>query len=216
LGFRQRTVQEVHEGLKPAYPEYYYRTRWRGFGTYLLIILGLTVFTLLYGLVLLVGVGTGWQVFGFCLSLFLLCLLLWGEWHGRKLIRVIPIYDSRVPEVDTFLTGFALARNCTRLDALAQRCSAKPVSAFGFDDPLYGEKLVWHDASEGLRTVEALIATLNTDREAVDDINAVLSDLDRVKNALAAATEKGVRFALLVEVGEGTSGLVWERRKAWF
>jgi hypothetical protein len=216
LGLRYRTVQEVHEGLKPAYPEYYYRNRWRGLGTYLVIILGLTSFTFLYGLVLLVGVGTGWQVFGFCPSLFLLCLFLWGEWRGRKLIRVIPIYDSHVPEADTFLTGFALARNCTRLDALAQRCGAKRVSAFGFNDPLYGETFVWHDASECLRTVETLIASLNTEREAVDDIDAVLSDLDRVKSALAAATEKGVRFALLVEVGEGTSGLVWERRKAWF
>jgi hypothetical protein len=115
--------------------------------------------------VLLVGVGTGWQVFGFCLSLFLLCLLLWGEWHGRKLIRVIPIYDSRVPEADTFLTGFALARNCTRLDALAVMCGVKPVSAFGFDDPLYGEKLLWHEASEGLPTIEALINALPANRE---------------------------------------------------
>jgi hypothetical protein len=44
----------------------------------------------------------------------------------------------------------------------------------------------------------------------------VLDDLERIKAALTAATENGIRFALLVEVGGGTSGLVWERRKAWF
>ncbi|MCL4181171.1 MAG: hypothetical protein KJ072_25930 [Verrucomicrobia bacterium] len=104
--------------------------------------------------------------------LFLLCaaaVVLFG-WYGLLrnikegfVCRIVPYFESRVAtypdsQPDAFSTGVHLARRCRFLDERAVEAGVSPLSSFGFRDDRDWQQLIWHPASAGLRTVEALIA----------------------------------------------------------
>lgn len=116
--------------------------------------------------------------------------------------RIVPYFESRVASYpDTqegpFTTGILLARNCRLLDERAAEAGVRRLSEFGFRDDRDWQRLIWHPASEGLRTVEALIAvTQDTDGE-----KGLRDDLLRLQQYLQKAEAKGIRFCLIVRAG---------------
>lgn len=98
---------------------------------------------------------------------------------------------------------------------MARRRGQKGFSDYGFADRLLDEPHAWFDADEGLGTVGAMLAELVQDPESVDDPHGVMGDLERIQCALAGAARDGTRFSWILELGSGTSAMVWERRQAF-
>jgi hypothetical protein len=162
-----------------------------------------------------IGVGGLLQLLGLGLVSYLLWDISIGYLKDRKTVAIVPVYEKLMPEAGTYLSGHAIARNCLQLDQLAKLQGLKPISAFGFNDPLRGETLVWHDPIDGFQTVAGLIRAVATKRDAVDDPSSVISDLEKIRSALEQARGKGIRFAFLVEIGKTTSARVWRIRQAF-
>jgi hypothetical protein len=128
---------------------------------------------------------------------------------------VCPYFESRGGDIETFGHGRALVRRHRELDALACRLGVAPLSSFGFADDLAGETLVWHDAADGLTTVEALLGALTPTGPGceIPRREPIVADLRRVADALAKAREKGIRFCLMVRSGDGTNAQEWQIRQ---
>jgi hypothetical protein len=135
-----------------------------------------------------------------------------GTWDCWRYVRVIPYFEGKVGGIDTFLGGSGIARSLLFLDELAAEGGVAPLSAFGFHDDLRGETVGWHPPEEGLRTVETLLAAVDTEPGRVSDPEAVRRDLSRIAEALRRAADLRIRFSLLLLHGNATSGLEWERR----
>ena len=82
--------------------------------------------------------------------------LMFGLLHGLGLVydtyryvRIIPYFERRLGDIDTFLAGNALVRVMKQLDTIATEENVAPLSAFGFADDLYDEVLLWHDPKKG-------------------------------------------------------------------
>lgn len=149
-----------------------------------------------------------------------LAFVLWLFWRILKdqlwaRVRLIPIYERHLPHAQTFCHGDHAARNLLRLDEMARVRGQKGFSDYGFADRLMDEPHVWFEPAEGLATVSAMLAALVDDPNTVDDPPGVMGDLERMQSALTRATREGTRFSWILEIGEGTSGLVWERRQAF-
>lgn len=126
-------------------------------------------------------------------------------------IRVFPYFDEPL-EADTFLHGHALARNWGRLEDLSRKNHLPSLSRFGFADPLRGEERKWWSAKEGVTSVQGLLRAVRAAPHLFDDAAQVCDDLERLERAFVLAHTRGARFALLVEVGNGTNSLAWEQR----
>lgn len=199
--------------LPPAYPPRYYQSRWRGLGCMLapLAFFGLFVAGFIFTIV---QQSAGiWQWVGLALALLLFSGMLCLGIQSVRAVRIYPYYDQRLPGAETYLHGQALARNCLRLDALAKARGVKSISEFGFADPLAGETRPWHAAAEGLVTIRALLSAVHDHPESVDDAPRVLRELEIIREAFTRAQQAGVRFAFLLELGDGTSAQVWEIRQ---
>jgi hypothetical protein len=131
---------------------------------------------------------------------FFLCGLAAGVVDSFK-ARIVPYFRQHLGDIDTFSGGAALARNCRRLDQLAGELHLTPLSAFGFNDDLLREQVVWHDPGLGLETVAGLLAKVREQPDAVADARAVAADLEKVAAALRQAREKGVSFCLILRAG---------------
>lgn len=149
---------------------------------------------------------------GFAWVAWMIRGLVRGQIKAWREARLFPYYNQRLPDAHTFLSGQAVLRNCLRLDLLAESKGVKSISAYGFPDALRWQKVVWHEASEGLKTIDCLIQAVNEKPESVDDSTAVLSDLGKIQYAFEQASAKGIRFSFLIEDNGGTNGMVWERR----
>ncbi len=104
------------------------------------------------------------------------------------------------PDLDTFGSGYAIARNCTRLDERAVRNGVKPLSAFGFGDEFRSQPAEWHPAGEGLRSLEALIRSVREEPKGLDDSDLVLTELQRMRNRLEDARVREIPFCLHVRM----------------
>jgi hypothetical protein len=208
-------IDKVTTKREPNYPKYYYTARWRGTGRFILLLLVFCGLAVLFGYVLWLGIGGILQWVGFVGVMAVILLLIRGAVQEAKDVRIITYYECPVPEARTFSSGHALARNCQVLDSLAERSRVRSLSAFGFSDPLHGEPVVWHDAAEGLKTIDALLSAVLTSPAEIDNAADVLDDLRRIKSALEHALSHSSRFALLLEIGAGSSGFVWEKRKGF-
>lgn len=211
--------------LEPGYPPRYYQQRYSGWGCIALGVAILGSFAALLTASLWVGSvhGLWWDDRpGLWLGVAALLTLAWvvsmgvavvrGWIRSSREVRIIPYYDRPLPQADTFLSGLALARNCLHLDRLARARGVRAISDFGFNDPLRGEQVVWHDAKTGLPTITALLRAVAEEPDAVDDAAAVSGELEKIRHAFERASTSGIRFAFLVEIGSGTSGQVWEVR----
>ena len=158
-----------------------------------------------------------WPVLtAFAFAIFLLFGVIGGIgglYETSRYIRIIPYFQRSLGAVDTFLIGKALVRSLKQLDAVAMERGAQPISAFGFNDDLRGETLVWHAPEEGLKTVETLLNELQ--RLDIPDAirNGILKDLRSWKDALQCASTKNVSFCILLMHGNSTSGHEWDVRK---
>lgn len=138
---------------------------------------------------------------------------LGGLYDTWRYVRIIPYFRQQVGDIDTFLAGEALAQSCSQLDAAAIAAGVQPLSAFGFNDDLFGERLTWHRADDGLNTVLALCNALTTENLTLPDTDSVLEDLRKLEHALSRAAEQDIPFCLLLRHGNSTSGHEWDVRQ---
>jgi hypothetical protein len=116
--------------------------------------------------------------------------------------RIVPYFQSRIAvypdnQPDAFSTGVHLARRCRQLDTCAQEMGVLPLSHFGFQDDQDWQTLTWHDPSDGLRTIDALINKM-ADGKDNDDL---LTDLIRLRDNLRRAQAQNTWFCLIVRAG---------------
>ena len=199
--------------LPPGFPPRYYEHR-PGFGMFFFSVV------LFFGMF---AAGFGWALWhdhhsvpawiGLSLALLILFGVVSGQLTERYAVCIFPCYDKKLPGVQTYLSGQALARNCLRLDQLAKESGLKSISEFGFNDPLVGETVIWHDPAEGLVTISGLRKAVTAQPETVDDATSVICELERIESAFDKACAEKVRFAFLLELGHSTSFRVWEIRK---
>ena len=91
-----------------------------------------------------------------------------GDWLRHA--SIVPYFPRKVGEIDTFGQGVFLRDTWPSSTKSPGRSGSRPLSAFGWNDDLQGEPLVWHDSAIGLKTVNALIAFLEeTDTTRIDD-----------------------------------------------
>jgi hypothetical protein len=116
--------------------------------------------------------------------------------------RIVPYFSREIEEYGgqsslAFARGYGLCREIAALENLAGTLGVKPLSAFGFTDDFYGQEVLWHAASEGVKTVEALRQALcarsPAESEAADDLEALAS-------VLRLAASKGVDFCLTLRI----------------
>ena len=167
-----------------------------------------TVLGLWLGMSLVAAIGGAFFALHLC--------WIYGGLRAGSIIRILPYFDKAVPEADTFTHGRALARNSRQLDALAEANGWPPLSAFGFNDDLLGEKVIWHPPSQGLQTVRGLLDHLTGHPEDCTEPLRVLSDLEVVRDALAAAEKRGAQFCFLLRTGDSWSGQEMEMRHGYF
>ena len=125
--------------------------------------------------------------------------------------RIVPYFAEQLGDSECYKHGRAVARNCEKLDRLADRISTRRLSSFGFDDDLRGETLTWHPADIGLKSVTDLLEHLDqlpvsgrSDETADGDLTEMASDLERFESALRSAAERDVRFCLVLLYATGT------------
>ncbi len=128
-------------------------------------------------------------------------------------VRVIPYFETRLGDVDTWLTGKSLLWHSRDLDELAEFLTLRPLSSFASgDDLVQGEELQFFDPKEALPTLEKLLTRSKASRFPRE----LVSDLTRLRDALKSASEKNVRFCLLLREGSTTSGHEMSLRKGSF
>ncbi len=152
-------------------------------------------------------------VFAAIWDAFFLFIFMGDVFGGSSLlcdVAVVPYFERRVGEIDTFCRGKSLARRMNEIDAQARALELTPLSDFGWNDDLAGELLVWHEPAEGLATVHALLAFYQDDPAAEHNL---IDDLKSLAQALASAEAKAIRFCLLLRHGDVTSGQEWDARK---
>jgi len=144
-----------------------------------------------------------------CWSLIFHRRILWFSWYlllknFRELFicRIVPYFESHVAtypdnQPDAFDTGIFLVRHCRQLDDIAKNIGVKPLSDFGFKDDQDAQKLIWHESSEGIRTVEVLVAKMSDGTTPSD----LMTDLVRLRDYLRKAQAKGIRFCLIIRAG---------------
>lgn len=128
-------------------------------------------------------------------SYFVGCLIFWP--FART--RLVPYFEQSLNSTTqkAFQQGFALAKEFDGLERRASQLGVTPLSAFGFGDDMLGQVVVWHDASDGLETLRALVAS---SRQRTLDPN-LLEDLQTLEAALEKAEVAAVRFSFVVRLG---------------
>lgn len=110
--------------------------------------------------------------------------------------RILPFFERYVGQTDTWLSGEALARNCRALDEAAAAHGLVPLSEFGYEEAPPGEESEWRDASRGVETARGLAQLVGRLPRLVDDPAHVQVELELLEDALAKASDRGIRFCL--------------------
>jgi hypothetical protein len=116
--------------------------------------------------------------------------------------RIVPYFAREVgpyggETMTAFRRGRGLYREIEALEKLSQALGVTPLAAFGFAYDHYEQKVEWHRATAGVRTVEALRKGLGALGATAPD---VALDLDALASVLRAAAERGVDFALVLRL----------------
>jgi hypothetical protein len=130
-----------------------------------------------------------------------------------RVARVIPYFPERIEEIDTYVSGYAIARNLVFLDAFAAANGLRTLSSFGFQDDLRGEELEWHSAADGVEVVNGLMARLDKNTGDIANVEQVTEELAKLRHALQRAASRDIPFCLLLMHGTTTSGHEWSIRK---
>jgi hypothetical protein len=116
--------------------------------------------------------------------------------------RIVPYFARELEAyggttMAAFKGGRGLYREIVALDDLASALDVTPLSAFGFADDHYEQEVHWHAASEGLRTVEALLEGLDARLRAAPDVPR---DLQALAAVLRTAADQRVEFSLVLRL----------------
>jgi hypothetical protein len=144
------------------------------------------------------------------------CLVTPGSIAEVPAVIILPYFKETVGHIETFIGGKVLARRVCMLDAMAAELGLTPISAFGYKDDLNGEELTWHDPERGIETISGLLRKLHRGPDSIDDAPNIISDLDKIHDALRAARKKGIPFCFIVRRGSGASGQEMVVRKGSF
>ena len=125
------------------------------------------------------------------------------------------VLEKKITGLDPYVSGTALRRASTLLDALAKEAGVKPLMQFfsASPDDLAGflgdqgvgadekaeqlEPQQWFLAEDGLKTVLALCRVLQEKGSPQND--RVLTDLEEFRGVLEVANKNGVRWHLAVD-----------------
>jgi hypothetical protein len=128
-------------------------------------------------------------------------------------VRLLPYFQRRLGDTDTWLAGESLLWHSQRLDAIALELGVRPLSDFASgDDMIPGEVLEWFPPYDALQTTEQLLQTSEVNSLSSD----VVSDFTRLRDALRLACSENVPFCLLLREGSSTSGFEMDQRKGSF
>ncbi len=128
---------------------------------------------------------------------------------------IVPYFDRKIGDIDTFGRGHALARNCRLLDRLAMEAGLPTVSSFGFADDMASERPRWHSPLEGLRTFRHLRDHLVGPVRG--DPSCLALDIAKVIDALEKAAAIAASFCLLLRpTAGGMSGREMDQRLGTF
>ncbi len=130
-----------------------------------------------------------------------------------RYVQVIPYFERRLDEIQTFLAGQTMARTMNQLDAIAMEQNVQPLSTFGFADDLCGETLQWHDPNVGLKSIAAISRRIEDSDVPTTILTPLLDDLKKWQHALERAASENVAFCVLLRHGNSTSGQEWDVRK---
>lgn len=140
-------------------------------------------------------------------------------WKSDYAVCILPYFQKSHPSVAgrcSFLSGKALGRNCTYLDALAQDAGLATLSQFGFDDDLRDKRVTWHDPEHGLRAISGLRTALRQDPSLLRETDAVIADSALVEANLQDAVRLQAPFRLLLRYGSWASGHEMDVRQGYF
>ena len=119
-----------------------------------------------------------------------------------------PWFEERLGKGHESVHGRAIARSVKQLDAAALSVGVERISGFGFVDP-WGGDLRWCDARRGVRCLTELMGLVSLE-------DGLRRELQLFVEALKHAEERGVRFCLMVSVGDPSNhdvchrgGLYW-------
>ena len=159
------------------------------------------------------GVGELVRLFGLAAFVIFFGCGLGSAFQTARHTGIVPYFQQRLGEIETFARGKAIAKNCQALDELAEQKVLRPLSAFGFNDDFSGEVLTWHAPEEGLATVSGLLSALRASPQMIRESAEIIEELTAVEHALRIACERGVPFCLLLYTAAGTNAMEWEQRK---
>ncbi len=207
-----------YEGYPERYLEDTNRDLYRTIGICVPFVL-LAGSAVLFCILVLLGGWNFTSALGLMVSGGLLILISWGFIRSLRdcyNIGIIPYFKKRVGDIDTFSNGHAVAKNCRQLDRIAFEKIVSPISKFGFNDDFSGEKVQWHNPEKGLETITLLLREIRRHPKTLDNAKAVISDLERIEDALKKAKARGILFSLLLRSGDTTSGMEMDQRKGSF
>lgn len=147
-------------------------------------------------------VGLDDVAFALFFVMFGLAVGAWLSWPLMVKPRIVPYLAREVepyggPTSVSFQRGRGIFLAMAPLEELAGRLGVTPLSAFGFADDYYEQPVVWHPASAGLRTVEALRGGLPADLRS---IGRLVGDLDALASVLRIALERDAGFSLVIRL----------------
>jgi hypothetical protein len=118
------------------------------------------------------------------------------------------------PDFDAFVNGKTLSRTEQELAKVAKQLRVKPLMSFfsmssdetedffadeGVPAGVEVPGLQWFEASDGLRTVRALLNHLQQNANAIKDSAAVIRDLEEFARLLTEADKRELRWHLAVD-----------------
>lgn len=124
--------------------------------------------------------------------------------------------EDDIDELETFQPAEAVAKAIKKLDRIAREIGVTGLSQFvyGHEDDYQdvaehegwagsdyagGSADGWHDAHDGLESVEALIGYIESDPESLKRPKATLTELRQFGQILREAAQNGVRFRIEVD-----------------
>ena len=136
------------------------------------------------------------------------------------------VVDTDEPDFDTTVDGKALSRNASQIDAIATSLGFRTLNGYfsispedarlqmadllGIEDendlPPENEAAIskvppeeWYDAEHGLEYATRVSEYIRDNPNSVRDVDAVLNDLDQMKQVMSDAVQRGLKWHFLVD-----------------
>lgn len=182
-------------------------------------------------LVLIEGVGMPGRVIApAAAALYLWYVVRTILHYARMQVRAVPYFEQKrfrsgdpsrpVAEESrrAFRAGAGIAADLQQLDDLARQEGVTPLSSFGFGDDLFHQPPQWTEITEGMRSLDALIARTKDPEIARSLQGPTVGDLQTLSAALEKVRATQQRFSLLLRYGadDFISGVEMEKRIGTF